>query len=326
MSRLPLTMTALLIAGAILALLATATPLPAGDPPHWVGAVENIDCTSNCHVAHNALGGGLNPQTGNTNLCQSCHSSNSLPIDSGERAIPGVSGTSHGFDVSPTNPTFGADTPANQEMALRLMEGNVVCSTCHNQHAAESTNRGRPRVSDAQVVQDLGGTGTMAAGGTFSGPVGVWYLIDITATGTEATARFRYSKDNGISWAPTDCAPGNLGTCLTASTSPVALDNGVEVTFTGAAAGSFQTGEQFEFTPDDSRALVRLEASVEYREDTPFWVYVDRDDETINAEWSERFHAGFARFRAFPGGSHSFDHAREALEDYEPGCWNRGGQ
>ena len=71
---------------------------------------------------------------------------------------------------------------------------------------------------------------------------------------------------------------------------------------------------------------MQLEAPVGYRGTHPFWVYVDRDDATIDAGSSERFHAGFARFRAFPGGSHSFDHAREALEDYEPDCWNRGGQ
>jgi predicted esterase YcpF (UPF0227 family) len=89
---------------------------------------------------------------------------------------------------------------------------------------------------------------------------------------------------------------------------------------------NYVTGEHFEFTPDDGRALVQLEESVEYRGAAPFWVYVDRDDETINAGWSERFHSGFARFRAFPGGCHGFDHTREALEDYEPGCWNRGRQ
>ena len=89
---------------------------------------------------------------------------------------------------------------------------------------------------------------------------------------------------------------------------------------------NYVSGARFEFTPEDGRALVRLEESVDYTGPAPFHVYVDRDDETIDAEWSERFHSGFARFRAFPGGCHSFDHAREALEDYEPGCWNRTGQ
>lgn len=86
---------------------------------------------------------------------------------------------------------------------------------------------------------------------------------------------------------------------------------------------NYVTGERFEFTAAHSAELAALERSVDYRGDAPFRVYVDRDDETIDAGWSEAFHAGFARFRAFPGGCHSFDHAREALEDFEPGCWNR---
>lgn len=89
---------------------------------------------------------------------------------------------------------------------------------------------------------------------------------------------------------------------------------------------NYVTGVPFEFTPGHGAALVALEQSVDYRSGDPFWVYVDRDDETINATWSESFHSGFARFRAFPGGCHSFDHAREALEDFEPGCWNPAGQ
>jgi predicted CXXCH cytochrome family protein len=74
-------MLALLVAG----LLAIASPASASDPPHWEGAVETTDCVSNCHVSHNALGGGLNPHTGNTNLCLSCHTSNNLPIGSGDK-------------------------------------------------------------------------------------------------------------------------------------------------------------------------------------------------------------------------------------------------
>lgn len=86
---------------------------------------------------------------------------------------------------------------------------------------------------------------------------------------------------------------------------------------------NYVTGTEYDFTREHSERLVRLEQSVDYRGDLPLRVYVDRDDETINAEWSERFHEGFAAFRAYPGGCHSFDHAREALEDFEPGCWNR---
>ena len=89
---------------------------------------------------------------------------------------------------------------------------------------------------------------------------------------------------------------------------------------------NYVTGEEFEFTPAHSERLVALERSVDYCGEEPFRVYVDRGDETIDAEWSEAFHAGFARFHAYPGGCHSFDHAREALEDFEPGCWNRAPQ
>lgn len=86
---------------------------------------------------------------------------------------------------------------------------------------------------------------------------------------------------------------------------------------------NYVTDAEFTFTPEHGRRLVALERSVDYRGDAPFWVYVDREDETIDAGWSEAFHAGFARFRVYQGGSHSFEHTREALEDFEPGCWNR---
>jgi predicted esterase YcpF (UPF0227 family) len=89
---------------------------------------------------------------------------------------------------------------------------------------------------------------------------------------------------------------------------------------------NYVTGQAFEFTAAHGRRLAALEASVDYRGPAPFRVYVDRDDETIDAAWSERFHAGFAHFVAYPGGSHSFEHAREALADFQPGCWNRARQ
>ena len=92
------------------------------------------------------------------------------------------------------------------------------------------------------------------------------------------------------------------------------------------AQENYVTGERFEFTAGHGRQLAQLERSVDYRSAAPFRVYVDRGDETISAEWSERFHGEFAVFTAYPGGCHSFDHAREALEDYQPGCWNRAGQ
>ena len=84
---------------------------------------------------------------------------------------------------------------------------------------------------------------------------------------------------------------------------------------------NYVTGQNFEWTPAHSRRLVELEAAVEYRNAQPFWVYVDRNDEVIDADLSERFHRGFARFHAFTGGSHSFEHAPEALRDFDAACW-----
>jgi len=89
---------------------------------------------------------------------------------------------------------------------------------------------------------------------------------------------------------------------------------------------NYVTGETYEFRSGHSARLVMLEQSVDYTSKLPCWVFVDRGDETISAELSERFHAGFTRFTAFDGGSHSFDHAREALEIFQPGCWNTAGQ
>lgn len=220
----------------VMAFVLVVSPGQAADAPHWLGALENTDCTSNCHISHHALGGGLNPQAGNTNLCVSCHNSTNLPIDSTHLAIPGLTGSSHGFDVNPVNAEFGALAPENQAMLLRLMEGNVVCSTCHNQHSAEAAMGGTPRISPPNQVVDNGGTGSVASQGIFNGSQGLWYLLEIDGAGTQTTATFRWSKDNGTSWMGSGVSAGNG--------LPVTLDSGVEVVFTGV---SFVLGEQWEF-------------------------------------------------------------------------------
>ena len=81
------------------------------------------------------------------------------------------------------------------------------------------------------------------------------------------------------------------------------------------------TQQAFEWTPRHSRRLVALESAVDYSADFPFWVYVDQDDEVISAGLSEQWHRGIARFRVFPGGSHSFEHAPQALRDFDEACW-----
>jgi uncharacterized protein len=76
------------------------------------------------------------------------------------------------------------------------------------------------------------------------------------------------------------------------------------------------TGEAYEWTERDSAALKRLEESVDFDAPLPFFVYVDMGDEVIDWTLSAARHRPIAHFVAFEGGSHGFEHAREALQDF----------
>ena len=245
---------------AALALTAAALLGPAAayssDPPHWTSPSGYVDiqCAKGCHQLHLAPGGQLTAAAGNANLCQSCHNpslgaaAEKLPILTGDKAVPGVGGTSHAFDVAAINALYGAALPQDTQMQVRVMGGNVVCSTCHNQHAATAATAGTPRISAARMASPtLGSKGTVASGGTYSGPAGVWYLIQIDTAGATGTAQFRWSLDGGTSWKatgvataasvsldyPTGCAPN----CAT-----VAFTNGTPFD------QSFLVGERWEFS------------------------------------------------------------------------------
>jgi len=150
--------------------------------------------------------------------------------------VPGERGTSHAFGVAAVNAAYGAATPSNAQMQLRVMDGNVVCSTCHDQHAATAATGGTPRISPAKKITALGSTGAVTSGGTFTGASGFWYLVEIQAGGAVGTARFRWSKDNGTSW---------MGSNVLTSASATPLDNGVTVAF---GAGSYAPGERWELS------------------------------------------------------------------------------
>jgi predicted esterase YcpF (UPF0227 family) len=76
------------------------------------------------------------------------------------------------------------------------------------------------------------------------------------------------------------------------------------------------TGEAYEWTVENSGQLASLEQSVDFDAPIPFFVYVDKGDELIDWQASERRHSPVSRFLAFEGGCHSFDHAIEALADF----------
>lgn len=80
---------------------------------------------------------------------------------------------------------------------------------------------------------------------------------------------------------------------------------------------NFVTGEEYLWTEQDSARLKRLEDSVDYDAPLPFYVYVDKGDEVIAWRPSATRHARVARFLAFEGGSHAFEHARQALRDFD---------
>lgn len=249
-------MPALLTLGLILGLLRLAT---AQDPPHWASVSLNIDCTSQCHIPHQAQGGALSQSASNANLCQQCHNPNpaapaqDLPISNADSAVRGVTGTSHAFDVPATQDLDGDGVddvlpPQDAQMSLRVTGGNIICSTCHNQHKSEKIFGGTPRVGNAKMLTANGSIDGLLPGGTFDGAQGLWYLVEITVSGDQNSARFGFSKDNGTSWFPTNCVPGGVTTgCLTAAgANPITLDaNGVTVAF---ATGSYVAADRWELS------------------------------------------------------------------------------
>lgn len=208
----------------------------AASPPHWSSTTATIDCAS-CHVGHHAAGGGLTPTASNINLCQSCHVASGLagdlPINNVDKAVVGTSGRSHAFDVATVNASLDTQAPVTSDMLLRVMGGKVVCSTCHDQHFAVSSKRGTPRIATPARTTSLGSTGTLTSGGTYTGTAGLWYLVKITLAGTQATAKFVWSTNNGTTWQPEQTAGTNR-----------ALNNGVTVTF---GTGNYSLNEKWEF-------------------------------------------------------------------------------
>ncbi len=224
------------------------------DAPHEDG----LFC-SNCHVGHQAPGAALTTKEGNFNLCNSCHKDS--PIVGGWteaiQAVPGVSGRSHRWDALASN--MGATPPSptgltvdEQEMAKRLDNGKLMCSTCHDQHAADALAvgaRGRQTVSDVSPPGLVSVTSPVAANATAKR-----YLIDVVQAGSETTARFRLSNDNGKSWfgcsAPTtytySLAYVDAATtgCQAGPSVPMNDSTNVSVAF---AAASYVIGDQFGF-------------------------------------------------------------------------------
>jgi predicted CXXCH cytochrome family protein len=111
----------------------------ATDDPH--GSADSIYCEQ-CHVTHNTLGDILVNATDElvSTLCLSCHTPGgwtgmSKYLSSSQKAVPGTSGTSHTWDVSAINPTYGADLPQQAVLFDHLAaDSSITCATCHDPH------------------------------------------------------------------------------------------------------------------------------------------------------------------------------------------------
>ena len=120
------------------ALLAAST-LFAADDPH--GAAQGIACEQ-CHINHGSLGDILVNSTNEliSTLCLSCHTPGgwagmTKELSSSQRAIPGTSGTSHAWDVSPDDIAHGSETPQTPALLDHLAaDGSITCATCHDPH------------------------------------------------------------------------------------------------------------------------------------------------------------------------------------------------
>lgn len=192
-----------------LALLLTMTigmGAHAGDEPH--ANAFSVQCFS-CHAGHKAAGQNLTSAVSNESVCTSCHNlagtASRYPLERLYKADPaGRLGASHAWNVPATNAGAGAGTPSNAQMAMRLTNANVLCSTCHNQHmndaaaVASSTAGSQNQSVPARIAGS--GTGTVAYTAT-SAAAAKGYVVEIIETGGNAgTAKFRLSNDGGLSW------------------------------------------------------------------------------------------------------------------------------
>jgi predicted CXXCH cytochrome family protein len=174
---------------AVVCLVWAATCL-ATDDPH--GDAGSIHCEQ-CHINHNSLGDLLVESTNGlvSTLCLSCHSPGgwvgmTKELSASEKADPGVSGTSHAWDVSAVNAESGADVPLQSTLLDHLTaEGNVTCGTCHDPHSNSVSpflrldNSANAMCLDCHRQQDMGSVRTYT-GSQLSHPVGA--ALPVSAT------------------------------------------------------------------------------------------------------------------------------------------------
>jgi predicted CxxxxCH...CXXCH cytochrome family protein len=130
------------------------------DAPH------SFTCAS-CHLLHNNPNTQLTSVAGNALLCMSCHNSSgmasALPFADIDMANPlAGTGSSHAWNKPAINATFETNVPLNTELAERIYSGNIVCSTCHDQHSQtyppflRISNAGDALCKECHSARDVG--------------------------------------------------------------------------------------------------------------------------------------------------------------------------
>jgi predicted CXXCH cytochrome family protein len=237
------------------------------DAPHDNWDPNIAASCSGCHLAHRAADAGLTKTAGNANLCKSCHdlvpnSSLGFPWADTVQAVPGTGGHSHSWSALATS--LGATPPApGTPMGIRLDNGRLTCSTCHDQHNNNGRSAGSTQhasypigVAQAPVGGATGRTMTLASVAAGAAPKG--YLVQFVTAGALTAARFKLSNDGGRTWfgcsAPTTynwvaaTAPPDAtnNPCQPAGTN-ISLNDGTNVQVTFAATTTFAVGDQFKF-------------------------------------------------------------------------------
>jgi predicted CXXCH cytochrome family protein len=258
------------MAVAALALLA-AGRAAAIDAPHDGSSSPGINSgnCSDCHSLHNGQGRGLLNQPDTYALCSSCHNKVAaggrlgFPWFTQDQAVPGSGGVHHRWDADATN--LGARVPAtaaDAPLAARVNAngGSLACSVCHDQHAANQANAPATAMHTSQPVgagfnkESGSGTGALALAAVASGAVSKGYLVEIVTAGTNATATFHVSHDNGASWFRCSAATTYsyvaepAGFPCQAGPSAALDDPAVRVAFNAGATGtSFAAGDRYRF-------------------------------------------------------------------------------
>lgn len=221
-----------------------------------------IGCNA-CHTFTAPLGPNATKAATNYGLCtqSGCHSINTqsfyLPFD--DPSFSNFStGAFHRFNMSTSNPARGAGGPVGAAFKAEIQNGQIVCSTCHNQHSSGNVyspgplaQAGRLHLSSPVKVNGTG-TGTITYTTPSSKPLPFSYLVEIVDVGGGVgTAKYRVSYNGGATWAGWNGT--NWVAYITGSNGRLtgagqALDNAqpaanVQITF----SGNFVVGDRWKF-------------------------------------------------------------------------------